>query len=52
MINIEDKIIEIDNLNNKNINEKKLSLENLLHEYNDKKIKMKKSIIIFNSLYY
>lgn len=47
MINIEDKIIEIDNLNNKNINEKKLSLENLLHEYNDKKNQNEKNQLLY-----
>lgn len=44
MINIENKIIEIDNLSTKNINEKKVSLENLIVNYqneNNKESKMK-----------
>lgn len=47
MINIENKILEIDNLKVKNISEKKISLENLIKNYKNEKNENNKMKLLF-----
>lgn len=47
MINIQNKISEIQNLSNKNINEKKVSLENFIVNYQNENNKEKKMEFLY-----
>lgn len=47
MIDIEKKILEIDNLKVKNISQKKISLENLIINYKNEKNKYYKNQLLF-----
>ena len=47
MINVKNELIEIDNLNIKNINEKKMSLENFIKKYKNEKNIINKNKILF-----
>lgn len=47
MIDIQTKIIEIENLNVKNINEKKISLENLILNYQNENNRINKLQLLY-----
>lgn len=52
MIDIQKEIIQINNLSNKNINEKKISLENLIYNFNNENNQNTKTNLLYLIHYY